>query len=180
MARRTNISASELTGSNIYHQKNQTIYYDFITKKGYVITNSSARTFSTWQMRLPLSIIAACILILLKADPLGAILIGIAAYLAATLIFLNRYLPTLPVVSRFSKPKSLGFVRDLAAKYALPTFGFVIMMFYAMAIIITVNTFFVSKVEGKSMWISVAFIAMAVICGTFFLYIRSVKIKEKL
>lgn len=180
MARNIQMNASDLTGTHIYHQKNQTIYYNSITRKGYVITNSAARTFSTWQMRLPLSVIAACILILMQAEPLGAILIGFAAYLASTLYFINRYLPTLPVLSSFRKPPSKGLIRDLACRYTITTLGFVILMFYGMAAIIAVNTFLISKVEGQALSISIVFIVIAILAGSFFLLVRQIKVKENL
>ena len=39
MAKET-INAKQLTGINIYHTKNQTIYYNNLTKTAYIITNS--------------------------------------------------------------------------------------------------------------------------------------------
>ena len=64
MAKYTQYNAKELVGRNIYHVKNQTIYYDTIDKTAYIITNSEVKDFTSWQMRGPLSVVIACILVL--------------------------------------------------------------------------------------------------------------------
>ena len=60
MANRNQRKASELRGLSIYQDpKKGTIYYDWLTKKGYQLTSSDVGTYSLSQAFLPVAIVLA-------------------------------------------------------------------------------------------------------------------------
>ena len=180
MARNTQFNARDLTGKNLYHIKNQTIYYDSLTKKGYIVTNSNVKDFTSWQMRLPLIIIVVCVLILLKVNPLIALAIGIVIYAVAEYLFRKQFLANLPVSTSFKKPASLGFFKDIAARYTSTTLKIMGIMFFVMAVTMFITSFVIGKYEGSAATVSWVFIAIAVVAGCLMFYILSVKNKNNL
>lgn len=123
------MNPKELTGFNIYQNKNQTIYWDILTKTAYIITRSDVSKFSTWQLRLPLILMISMILILIGM-PLyvgfGALALG---YIVTTYLFKFKYLPTLAISTKWQKPKSEGFIKDMAKKFRFSSLVFVTIMF---------------------------------------------------
>ena len=79
MAKET-INAKQLTGINIYHTKNQTIYYNNLTKTAYIITNSVVSKWSTWSLRIPGVLFGTCMLIVLGLNLFVSLGLGLAAY----------------------------------------------------------------------------------------------------
>ena len=180
MARNVQFNARDLTGKNLYHIKNQTIYYDTLTKKGYIITNANVKDFTSWQMRLPLIIIVVCVLILLQVNPLIALAIGIIIYAIVEYLFRKSFLGNLSISTNFKRPASLGFFKDIAARYTTTTLKIMGAMFFVMAITMIITSFVIGKYEGTSATISWVFIAIAVIAGSLMFYILSIKNKNNL
>lgn len=181
MANNTNYSAKQLTGYNIYHlhDKNQTIYYDNYTKTAYIITNQYVSSFSTWQMRLPLSIMFGALLVLIRINPWLSIALGIAAYVISTILFHTKYLVKLPVKTNFVKPASKGFFRELAARYPKNILTIIMIMFISMGIVMIINLI-VNKYIGYAKSLTILFIIISFVAAGIIGYVIYLKNKENL
>lgn len=180
MAKYTQYNAKELVGRNIYHVKNQTIYYDTIDKTAYIITNSEVKDFTSWQMRGPLSVVIACILVLFGVNALIAIGVGFFVYGVATLLFHKTFLSRLSVSASFKRPPSLGFFKDIATRYSETTLKIMISMFVVMAIVMFVTSFVIYHYTDKNAIIAWVFIVVSLLAGVFMYYVLKVKRKNNL
>lgn len=181
MANKGTFTARDLTGKNVYHLNNgnQTVYYDSRSKTAYIITNSKASSFSTWQLRGPLCLIGVAILILLRIDMILAILIALFAYILSNIFFRKKFLEEQPINTSFVKPPSKGFVRDIASRYPKMSLSIVCIMFFAIAASLFANQI-ISKYEGPAVTFNIIFIAINILIGLFIAYIIHIKKKENL
>lgn len=115
-----NKSSSQISGFNVYKdRKNRDIYYDMITKKGYVITKDDMGQFNFYSRRLFVPIIA---LILLAPLKIGGVEIGFtkAAIISLVLMIITelfyrfRFLRSLKVVPNFQPEKRSGYIEQLS------------------------------------------------------------------
>ena len=92
-----------LTGLNIYQVNNraQTIYHDYFTKKNYVLDNYLVIAFSNWRLRLPLAILIAGIMVILKVDIVVSVAVAIVLYILSTIFFYKKFLPQLKEIANF-------------------------------------------------------------------------------
>lgn len=174
-------NARELTGFHIYHlhEKNQTIYYDMFTKTGYIITNANVGTFSSWQLRLPLSIMLGAALVLLKVNPWLSILIGFLSFVISTILFHKLFLINLPINSNFVKPKGQGFFKDIAARYPKRILYMILIMFLAMAVVMIVNQL-ITKATGSARTITFVFTTISLIAAGLMTIVILIKEKNNL
>lgn len=181
MANNSGYSARQLTGRNVYHlhDKNQTIYYDDLSKTGYIITNQYVSKFSTWQMRLPLCILLAASLILFGINPFIAIAIGVVSFIIVTVLFHKLFLSKLPIRSNFEKPESKGLLRDIASRYPTNILNIFFVMFIMLAIVMIVNMV-ITKAEGTAKTISLIFSSLSLVAAIVMGLIIRIKAKEKL
>ena len=100
MANRNQRKASELRGLSIYQDpKKGTIYYDWLTRKGYQLTSSDVGTYSLSQSFLPVAIVLAYGLYrFFSMDIKNAIIGGIIGYLVMKLIYRFAFLNKLPFI----------------------------------------------------------------------------------
>ena len=60
MPQRRMIRANDLSGLFIYQDpKRGTVFYDYLTRKGYILTSSDVGMYTLYQMMLPLCLLAA-------------------------------------------------------------------------------------------------------------------------
>ena len=180
MAKYTQYKASELVGRNIYHVKNQTIYYDTLDKTAYIITNSEVKDFTSWQMRAPLCVVIACVMVLLGANVFISIGVGFFVYGIATVLFHKTFLPKLSVSTSFKRPPSLGFFKDIATRYSETTLKIMVSMFVVMAIVMFVVSFVINHYTDHNAAIAWVFIVISLIAAGFMFYILKVKKKNNL
>lgn len=173
--------ARDLTGFNIYHlhEKNQTIYYDMFTKTGYIITNANVSKFSSWQLRLPLSIMLGAALVLLKVNVWVSILVGLASFVISTILFHKLFLDNLPINSNFVKPASKGFFKDIAARYPRRMLVIILIMFISMAVVMVVNQL-ITKAVGTERNITFIFTFVSLIAAGLIGIIIYIKDKNNL
>ena len=143
----TQLNTKDLTGFNIYHTKNQTIYWDRFTKTAYIISKSDVASFSTWQLKAPLAVMLSMILILFGTSYSVAFTVAIVAYIVATIIFRVKYLPGLPVSLKWQKPKSEGFIRDTAYKFSFSSIVLMAIMFAIFAVMFGIDVVFYRSSE---------------------------------
>lgn len=143
----TQMSAKELTGFNIYQNKNQTIYWDSFSKTAYIITRSDVSKFSSWQLRLPLSLMVSLVLMLFGTNYILCVVVAVLSYLVSTIIFKVKYLPTLAVSVKWQKPKSEGFIKDTAKKFRFASLIFAAIMFGVFGIMFAFDLFLYKAIK---------------------------------
>lgn len=180
MAKYTQYNARELVGRNIYHVKNQTIYYDTMDKTAYIITNSEVKDFTSWQMRGPLSVVVACILVLLGVNVFISIGVGFLVYGVSTYLFHKTFLTRLSISASFKRPPSLGFFKDIATRYSETTLKIMISMFVVMAIVMFVVSFVINHYTDQNATIAWVFIVISLLAGVFMYYVLKTKKKNNL
>lgn len=168
--------AKGVYGLNIYHLKNQTIYYDWIEKTAYIIPNSRVNTFTKWQIRIPVFIVIGCIFILLKANVIATLATMLVTIIVSGILFRKKYLPDFPISSKFVKPEAKG-LNKIAQFYPRDTFRSLSMMFGFMVIIMLILAFVINKYDGINAIVSWIFIGICFIL--FIITFLLMKTKDK-
>lgn len=171
------INAKQLTGMNIYHTKNQTIYLNPLNKTAYIITNSVLNKWSAWSMRLPGCLFASCMLIVLGINPIYAVIIGLVAYIILAIIFYTKFLPSLAVNNNFKKPASQGFIRDTAKRFEMSSLLFISLSTLIFALLSLFNVF-MQKEAISARNINIVFSIIFILVSLFFGFIAYIKKKE--
>jgi len=110
------LKAEELTGLFIYHDHRKVVYKDFLMKDGYIITNRDAEKYTRYSLRLPLAIMAACLVMLFKSSFVLAIAAFVAVEVVMYSMFRFKFLPTLPVIENYEHPKKDNPIESQAKK----------------------------------------------------------------
>ena len=175
------LKAKGLRGSNIYHFKNSdlAIYYDKLTKKARVINDYDAPIFYTWQYRLPFCLMFAGMLVLFTKNYIVAAIACISMYLITTILFRIFFINKLPINTKFEKPESKGFIRDLASKYSTNGLIIAIMLFASVVVSLLANQLARGLNGTRGVIIYVCIAAFSLI-SLFIGYLIYIKKKENL
>lgn len=119
MPNRRIIKAKDLGGINIFQDpKRGTIFYDFITKKGYILTSSDVKTYTIFSAMLPLCIIVAfAAASLFSFNYAIAILIFLALYIAVEITFRLMFFYKLPVAENWHSLKKENIIVSMARNF---------------------------------------------------------------
>ena len=115
----------ELKGFNIYQdKKGRTVYYDWISKNGYIIPESKYNSYTNYSIRLVISVLVGYLSALfLDNNYLAGTLIGLSTYIAYTFVFHKRFLSTLSIIPNFKRPYRENYIdrniKEMTKKRAL-------------------------------------------------------------
>lgn len=115
----------ELKGFSIYQdKKGRTVYYDWISKNGYIIPESKYNSYTNYSIRLVISVLVGYLSALfLDNNYLAGTLIGISTYIAYTFVFHKRFLSTLSIIPNFKRPYRENYInrniKEMTKKKAL-------------------------------------------------------------
>lgn len=174
-------NSHNLKGNNIFFIKNnnQTVYYDWLTKNAYIITDNDALFFQTWQLRLPLSLIAIGFIMLFFDDMKLAIVIGLVLFIILSILFRVLFLKKLAINATFKKPASKGLIRDIASKYSRNALLIIAMLFGSMGASLIINQI-IRSINGTKQIVVYSLAAVSLVIVLFVIYVIRVKDKEKL
>ncbi len=116
---------AELKGFNIYQdKKGRTVYYDWISKNGYIIPESKYNSYTNYSIRLVISVLVGYLSALfLDNNYLAGTLIGLSTYIAYTFVFHKRFLSTLSIIPNFKRPYRENYIdrniKEMTKKRAL-------------------------------------------------------------
>ena len=116
---------AELKGFNIYQdKKGRTVYYDWISKNGYIIPESKYNSYTNYSIRLVISVLVGYLSALfLDNNYLAGTLIGLSTYIAYTIVFHKRFLSTLSIIPNFKRPYRENYIdrniKEMTKKRAL-------------------------------------------------------------
>lgn len=120
MAKKKQIKASELKGMNIYQDsKHGTVYYDWLSKKGFQLTTSDVRWYNLSQAFLPITVVImyACN-VLFKLTISASIIIGLIAYVVMRMVYRFKFLNSLPCIENYKTPGEGNVFTNTAKNYS--------------------------------------------------------------
>ncbi len=112
---RNTMKASDLRGVSIYQEKKRTVYYDVLTKSGYVINNAEVRNYMLFSNRHTAIILGAVVIYYLSNNVVLSVGLGIAALVVVEFIFRKAFLHKLPEIKAYNRPKKQSYVDSIAA-----------------------------------------------------------------
>lgn len=92
-----NIKAKDINLFNVYHVKGKTVFYDFLSKNNYLITDKSAGVFQFYSMRFSISILFCFILMSFSKNYLRCIAISFFLLLLISFLFHKVFLKQLQI-----------------------------------------------------------------------------------
>ena len=137
MANRRIIKASDLSGFSIFQDpKRGTVFYDIVSRKGYILTTSDVRMYTLYTSMLPLSIICACLAMsMFNLGYVSTILIFAAIYLLAFMAFRFTFFWKLPEAERWKPVKKESVFLYLARGYSKNRLIILIFLLLAISIL---------------------------------------------
>lgn len=118
MARKKFGKAANLTSPFVYQTKNQTIYYDWITKKGHVLTDSVMKKYAFYESKIPLSLGLGAIAYLYFQNGYAFFIAAIAIYVGFSIPFRLLFLNKLPTIENFQRPKKENILISFARRFS--------------------------------------------------------------
>ena len=137
MPKRRIIKANDLTGLFIYQDpKRCTIFYDIITRKGYIITSSDVKTYTIYSAMLPLAIIVAFLIgSLFNLSTLSSFIIFLALFVLYEGAFRIMFFYKLPVAEKWKPVKKENIIMYLARGYSETRLLILIVMLILLSIL---------------------------------------------
>lgn len=102
----------EISGMNIYtDKKGRTVYYDFITKNGYIIPPNKYNSYTNYSIRLLVSVLVGYLSSLfLDNNYFYGFIVGVSTYIAYSFVFRKRFLSSLSVIPDFKRPYKESYI----------------------------------------------------------------------
>ena len=172
-------SNTRLPGFSIYKNKqNQNVYYDFVSKKGYLIFKENNRVYTLFSSRHVLAIIIFLILFLsFGISPIISLLIGLGCLLTLEICFRIFFLYKLPVDKTFVKGKRETIADSVANVSTLNKMS--LGMFFSIAIVIVeIINLALNKYEGIELYGQYIIILVGILF--FIIYLSAYKKKKNI
>ena len=130
------IKASDLSGFSIFQDpKRGTIFYDIITRKGYILTTSDVRTYTLYTAMFPLSVLCAFLAMsMFNLNYISTGLIFAAVYLLTFMAFRFLFFYKLPIAERWKPVKKESVFLYLARGYSVRRLVILIFLLLALTI----------------------------------------------
>ncbi|MCF0108995.1 MAG: hypothetical protein HUJ57_02720 [Erysipelotrichaceae bacterium] len=161
--------ALDLKGLNIYHDRRHgTVYYDILTRNGYVILNQDVNKLLLNDMGFPIAILAYFLMQNMGQPSYVNTLVAIAAWAVCKLLFRILFLYRLPVVKNYvPEGGHKSFVERFAATYNRVQL-IIVTVLGTMIFIATIAYVILGKITGFDMICLVILaligLALAIIC----------------
>lgn len=105
----------KIVGANIYYdKKGNPIYYDFLTKKGYMLRDHNLKDYRMYSNRFIFSFGFGILVEMFLKMPLLAVLSGVIALIVLEILFRKKFLPSLSLVGNFKKEKEESLIVKMA------------------------------------------------------------------
>ena len=120
MSNNTVTKASELSGLFIYQDpKRGTVFYDILTRKGYVLTSSDVKKYVLYSSTFSIAIAIAVLAHTLFHLPISyAVILFAFIYILSELIFRFTFFYKLPVAENWTPNKKDNLVTSFAKNYS--------------------------------------------------------------
>lgn len=142
----------DLKGLFIYHDEHHgTVYYDIISRNGYILTNQDLKYYTLSIAFLPLAVILFYLLLQIKLSTVTSLLISLAFYVLAHIIYRIAFLYRLPCVKNYSAKKPGGIIDNLTNTYSKPRLA-VLAIFATALVILTAAYALTSDFTGLALY----------------------------
>lgn len=167
--------AKDLKGLNIYQDRHHgTVYYDFVTKNGYILCNEDVRKYILSVAFFPVAIVIFYFSLQLKLSTLTSALIAIGFYIIAQIVYRFAFLYKLPCVENYNKSNNTNFIDNLSEKYSKPRL--IVLIVFLIALIATMSLYILTSDFIKNIQIA---LWMLVALVFVFLIITIIALKNK-
>lgn len=178
MPQRRIVKASDLSGLFIYQDpKRGTVYYDILSRKGFILTSSDVKTYTLYTAMLPLCMIAALLCTsFFHITYVSALLIFIALYLLAAIAFRIFFFYKLPEAENWKPRKRDNIIVSMATNFSKARL--IILIFLLLALTVLMPAYAViEKLDGFNLYASyiLAFLTAIGSIIAFLALIRKVK-----
>ena len=134
--------AKDLKGLFIFHDENHgVVYYDLLTRNGYILTNDDVRWYTFSISFLPLSVILLYGLVQFNFNMLQAICLAVCFYILAQILFRVLFLYKLPCVEKYSIKKKKRIVDNLADTYSKPRLIALVVLLLALDVLMSIYVY---------------------------------------
>lgn len=162
MAQNNNIN---ITGRNIYSDNHgQTVFYDYLTKTGYIIDEKDKNKFYLYKNRFILVIIAMILGSSYFPNVVYVILTGAAICIIAELLFRVSFLRSLRVAKKFNRDSSKTMLEATIASKEPKKALMRAILYCAFAILIVVNAIMI-EADLPIMIVSVLLSVISAYCA---------------
>lgn len=140
MPKRRSVKAGDLAGLFIYQEpKNRTVFYDILSRKGYLLTNNDVKMYTIYTVMLPVcALLTFGVMSLFQWNGFQALIFFIVSYLAAMLLFRVFWFWKLPVQKNFNPSAGGSIIASLAEKYSKQRLTILLVMLIGLDILMPV------------------------------------------
>ena len=112
--------AKDLSGLSIYQDpKKGTIFYDFITRRSFLISNSDVKTYMISTTILPVCVLLTFLIkSFVSLDLIKSILLFIVLFIAGEILFRVLFVYKLTEIENYTPPKKENIIDYLANNYS--------------------------------------------------------------
>ncbi|MDO5331989.1 MAG: hypothetical protein Q4E99_04845 [Bacillota bacterium] len=174
---RKQLTANDINGMFIYHDpKKGCIFYDIFTKKGYILTNADAKTYSIYSLSVPIGIMAGYVLTLFNLPFYICAIVGVCVYLLLKVIFRFKFIYSLPEIENYQRPIKESLVSSLSKKYSSTRLIILALLLVAISIATMVNAK-ISNYTGIDFYLNVVLAVgiFVVAIITFVAFVKKIK-----
>ncbi len=180
MPQRKIIKASDLSGMYIYQDpKRGTIFYDIITRKGYILTSSDVKTYTIFTAMLPLCLVLALgMLSLFPNNYVIPVICFLVMFITYQVLFRVLFFYKLPVAEKWHPLKRENIFISMARNFSKPRLLLLIGMLTVLSILMPIYTK-MQNLSGINLYASYIVEALTVIVDFISIIALSVKIRNK-
>jgi len=120
---------------------NRTVYYDYQSKIGYVITEAAMKKYQLYANRWLYGVMAVVLLISFNIAWYYALVIGIVCIAALAYIFYKRFLPSLVQLTNFDIAKYQDNKAKEVKSASLPVIIVRVVLYNAAAVLLVINAY---------------------------------------
>lgn len=131
---------SNISGRNIYLDRHgQTVYYDAISKNGYIIDQKIEGKFFAYKNRFVIILMAIILLSEYFPSWKAALATGVATYIVAEILFRFKFLRSLRVTTKFDRTTRQTMLRTIVESKDMKKAGLRVVLYAAFAILVILN-----------------------------------------
>lgn len=164
MAQNKGNNKSNISGRNIYLDRHgQTVYYDLLTKKGYLIDSKVEGKFYVYKNRFILILIVIILCSEYFPSWIHAVIAGIGICLVAEILFRFKFLPSLRQTTKFDRENRQTMLKSIIDSKEPRKAILRAILYLAFAILIVINAW-IMEADIAILIVSILLSIMACYC----------------
>ena len=144
--------AGDLTGLLIFQEAKNTVFYDVLSRKGYILTNADVKTYVVYSAMLPVcALVAFFSASFFRLRPLHGIAVFLVLYLISALLFRFLFFYKLPEAKNFRPSAGGSIISSMRSKYSKAQLTALVAMLIGLDILMPLYAF-TAKLEGLTLY----------------------------